>query len=285
MAWGATAVAAAWGGPWAQWFLYPLPVPSRDVPPFGPGLRPASGPLGRLRDKALLPFLLGSMEKLFLPSVNAARDLVAQAPFASIDDVLTAAPLVLYMTAEPLEYPRSDWPQCVRMVGPCCWDPPADPPSWLAGIEQSIVLVSTSSEFQDDGRLVTTALEALADEDVHVVATLAAGDAELPRARVPGRPGRRPAPGTTREPRPPPRQDPRRDDQTPRRARRHGRLRCHRWCERRRSRRRGSPRRRQQVARASRLGGPTRGRNRTLDRKATTLPAAPQRSGDRHDRP
>ena len=97
--------------------------------------------------------------------------------------MFTAAPLLLYMTAEPFEYPRSDWPASVRMVGPCCWDPPADPPSWLDGIEAPIVLVSTSSEFQDDGRLVTTALEALADEDVHVIATLPA--AEIEHAEVP----------------------------------------------------------------------------------------------------
>ena len=97
--------------------------------------------------------------------------------------MFTAAPLLLYMTAEPFEYPRSDWPASVRMVGPCCWDPPADPPSWLAAIEQPIVLVSTSSEFQDDGRLVTTALEALAHEDVHVVATIPA--AGMPRTKVP----------------------------------------------------------------------------------------------------
>ena len=45
------------------------------------------------------------------------------------------------------------------------------------------MLVSTSSEFQDDGRLVTTALEALAHEDVHVVATTPA--AEIPRTGVP----------------------------------------------------------------------------------------------------
>lgn len=53
MSWGASAAAEAWGGPWAQWFPYPLPLPSRDVPPFGPGLRPAAGPLGHLRDRAV----------------------------------------------------------------------------------------------------------------------------------------------------------------------------------------------------------------------------------------
>lgn len=38
------------------------------------------------------------------------------------------------------------------------------------------MLVTTSSEFQDDGRLVRCALDALADEAVHVVATLPSGD-------------------------------------------------------------------------------------------------------------
>ena len=38
------------------------------------------------------------------------------------------------------------------------------------------MLVTTSSEFQDDGRLVRCALEALADEPVQVVATLPSDD-------------------------------------------------------------------------------------------------------------
>jgi UDP:flavonoid glycosyltransferase YjiC (YdhE family) len=38
------------------------------------------------------------------------------------------------------------------------------------------VLVTTSSEFQDDGRLVSVALQALAGEPVHVIATMPAGD-------------------------------------------------------------------------------------------------------------
>jgi hypothetical protein len=42
-------------------------------------------------------------------------------------DLFLAAPLLLYLTAEPFEYPRSDWPEAVRLVGPCDWDPPADP--------------------------------------------------------------------------------------------------------------------------------------------------------------
>jgi MGT family glycosyltransferase len=177
--WGATAVAEAWGGPWAQWFPYPLPLTSRDAPPFGPGLKPATGPLGRLRDRALRPLIAGTMSRAALPGLNATRASVGVAPFESLDEMFTVAPLLLYMTGEPFEYPRSDWPDSIRMVGACVWDPPADPPAWLTDVARPLVLVSTSSEFQDDGRLVETALEALADEDVEVIAT-------LPSAGMPG---------------------------------------------------------------------------------------------------
>jgi MGT family glycosyltransferase len=62
------------------------------------------------------------------------------------------------------------------MVGPCEWDPPAALPEWLDAVTTPIVLVTTSSEFQDDGRLARMAMEALADEDVTVVVTVPAGD-------------------------------------------------------------------------------------------------------------
>lgn len=183
MTWGATAVADAWDGPWAQWFPYPLPLPSVDVPPFGPGLPPAAGPLGRLRDRVLRRLVAGPVERQFVTGFNAAREAAGVAPVPEFAELFTSPPLLLYMTGEPFEYPRSDWPDSVRMVGPCCWDPPADPPEWLKDINRPLVLVTTSSEFQDDARLVSTALDALAEEDVQVVATLPAADA--PRITVP----------------------------------------------------------------------------------------------------
>ena len=177
-AWGASAVAEQRGGPWAAWCPYPLPVPARDAPPFGLGLPPARGPLGRLRDAVLRPRTLGALERTVRPAVNEARERVGLRPIADAVEAFTAPPLLLYMTAEPFEYPRSDWPRNVRLVGPCDWDPPAEPPEWLEEIADPIVLVTTSSEFQDDGRLVRTALEALAGEPVRIVATLPSADPE-----------------------------------------------------------------------------------------------------------
>jgi MGT family glycosyltransferase len=180
MAWGATAAAEQAARPWAHWFPYPLPLASRDVPPFGPGLAPAGGAPGRrIRDAFLRPLLSAAMNKASLPALNSARASLGLRPFKTADEMFNVAPLLLYMTAEPFEYPRSDWPATVRMIGPCCWEPPSDPPAWLDEITRPLVLVTTSSEFQDDGRLVRTALDALANEDVQVVATLPAAKLDL----------------------------------------------------------------------------------------------------------
>ncbi len=170
--WGALAVAEAWGGRWASWCPYPLPLPSRDAPPFGPGLRPARGALGRLRDAAIRPLAFGALERIVAPRVNEVRERIGLPPVGGAREMFSALPLLLYTTAEPFEYPRSDWPANVRLIGPCDWDPPSEPPAWLSSIDRPLVVVTTSSEFQDDGRLVRCALEALADEPVHVVATL-----------------------------------------------------------------------------------------------------------------
>jgi MGT family glycosyltransferase len=175
-AWGAMAAAEAWGGPWATFCPYPLPVSSRDAPPFGPGFAPATGPLGRLRDRVTRPIFVNTIDRANRPRVNAVRASVGLEPIARLDDLFRRPPLLLYLTAEPFEYPRGDWPANVVMVGPCEWEPPAEPPAWLDGISAPIVLVTTSSEFQADARLVQAALDGLADEPVFVVATLPAGD-------------------------------------------------------------------------------------------------------------
>jgi MGT family glycosyltransferase len=181
--WGAMAVAEAWGGPWAAFCPYPIPLGSVDAPPFGPGLPPARGTLGRLRDRLLRPVVLGTVTKAILPPVNEVRARAGLAPLREADEMFRRPPLLLYATAEPFEYPRRDWPPNVVMVGPLAWDPPAEQPPWLADVAGPVVLVTTSSEFQDDGRLVRTAFEALADEPVTVVATLPAS--EVPELRVP----------------------------------------------------------------------------------------------------
>jgi MGT family glycosyltransferase len=126
---------------------------------------------------------MGAAERVVTKSLNPLRARLGLSPVNGAAEMFAAPPLILYQTAEPFEYPRSDWPPNVRMVGPMTWDPPAEEPEWLSELDGPIVLVSTSSEFQDDGRLATAALEGLASEDVTVVATLPS--AEGPRMAIP----------------------------------------------------------------------------------------------------
>jgi MGT family glycosyltransferase len=174
--WGALMAAEAWGGPWSVFCPYPLALRSADAPPFGPGFAPAHGPLGRLRDQLVRYFVFGAVETQVRPRLNNIRAQMGLTPVATVEEWFTRPPLLLYMTAEPFEYPRRDWPENVVMVGPCAWDPPSEPPPWLEQLVEPIVLVNTSTEFQNDGRLVLNALQALAEEPVSVVATLPTGD-------------------------------------------------------------------------------------------------------------
>lgn len=181
--WGAQAVAEASGLPWAVFAPYPLPIPSRDAPPFGMGLRPMKGPLGRLRDFGLLRLSLLGWNSV-LPTYNQVRRSAGAPALSSVVDLFGRAPLTLSYTAEPLEYPRSDWPSSVQRVGPSTWEPQSALPARLAQIDRPVILVTTSTEFQSDVRLIEVALEALADLPYTVVVTCPTG---VPGSlRVPG---------------------------------------------------------------------------------------------------
>jgi UDP:flavonoid glycosyltransferase YjiC (YdhE family) len=186
-AWGAAAAAERSGRPWALYAPYCLPLPSRDAPPFGPGLAPLGGPFGALRDAVVRRVVHGLLDRQ-LPALNAMRAGVGVPPVAHMAQYAGRAPLVIALTAEPFEYPRRDWPRSVRLVGPGLWDPPAAPPPWLDESPEPLVLVTASTELQDDGRLIDAALAGLRDEPVRLVVSTAAIDparfAPQPRARI-----------------------------------------------------------------------------------------------------
>lgn len=171
-AWGALSAAEAWGGPWAAYCAYPLPYPSRQAPPLGPGLPPARGRPGRWRDAVLRSSFHALFDRIALPALGPVRASRGLPPLAHGLEMLAAPPLLLHLSAEPFEYPRSDWPPNVVLTGPCEWEPPGELPRELADVEEPLVLVTTSTEFQDDGRLIDVALEALAGERCHLVATM-----------------------------------------------------------------------------------------------------------------
>jgi MGT family glycosyltransferase len=178
--WGAASVAEASGRPWAVYSPYLLALPSKDAPPFGPGLAPMGGPLGRARDAVFRRVVARMYDRAALPPVNALRADHELPAVARFTDLLERPPLLLGLTAEGFEYPRGDWPANVRLVGPMNWNP-ADRSSeetsaWLERMRDPLVLVTCSTERQRDKRLLHVALQALPVAGMSVLGTSAAHD-------------------------------------------------------------------------------------------------------------
>lgn len=174
--WGAMAAVEAQGAPWVVFSPFTPYLRSRGVPPFGPGLRPWPGTPGRVRDALMRRAIRRMFDEPVLRHLDPLRTEVGAVQVDSVDAMMRRAPLLLAVGGSPFEYPHPGWGDAVHLIGACTYEPqPARVPPWLAAIERPIVLVTTSSIEQADTILGRTALEALADEPVHVVATFPAG--------------------------------------------------------------------------------------------------------------
>jgi MGT family glycosyltransferase len=148
-AYGAMVAAEAAGVPFdvllPNAYLFPTP----GMPPVGLGLRPAKGPLGRLRDRAINGVTVRQWDKA-LPDVNALRASLGLEPVAHFFDQALAARRQLVLTSPDFDFP-AELPANVRYVGAVL-----DDPAWAAATPWSpppgddpLVLVGLSSTFQD----------------------------------------------------------------------------------------------------------------------------------------
>jgi MGT family glycosyltransferase len=180
---GAVVAAEASGLPWASIQPTLLAYPDADTPPFGLGLKPMSGPLGRARNRVLNRMVIAMYTKAMLPGINRMR---ADAGLEQLDDVfqhVMRPERLIVLTGRPLEYPRKNLPAMFRHVGPQVWEPESEAPDWLLEDGDPWVLVTCSTEYQGDESLARAAIEGLRDEPVRVVVTLAdAYGADLPTA-------------------------------------------------------------------------------------------------------
>jgi MGT family glycosyltransferase len=146
-------------------------------------MRPLPGIAGDIRDAGVRPIVRHVFDRPMLPRINVIRAELDLPPVTSVDGFIRRAPLLLAVGGEPFEYPHSGWAGLVHHIGACVFEPtPTATPEWIDAIDRPMVLVNTSSLRQADEALGRTALRALADEDVHVVATFPAGiPADLPR--------------------------------------------------------------------------------------------------------
>ncbi len=174
--WGAMSFAEATGLPWVVFSPFTPYLRSPGVPPFGPGLRPLPGIFGHIRDASVRPFVTHLFDRAMLPRVNAIRTELKVPAVGTVDALMRRAPLLLAVGGQPFEYPNTGWGDAVHLIGACVFEPaPTQVPAWINRTDRSVVLVSTSSIKQADTVLVWTALQALACEPVHVVATFPAG--------------------------------------------------------------------------------------------------------------
>ena len=189
---GAGLAAELTGAAWASLSVLPLSMASKDLPPAGLALTPGTGPLGRARD-AVLRGVTGSLLSAALgrPYRAARREAGLQGPGPGLAEASFSPSLVLATSVPELEYPRRDLPPHVHFVGRIAAPPPADAalPAWWDDVlrgDRPVVHVTQGTLDDEPTDLLLPALEALADEDVLVVATTGRrGRTSLPGA-VPG---------------------------------------------------------------------------------------------------
>ena len=156
------------GIPLATLIPHIYPVVEPGLPFFAIGLRPPRTRLGRSIWRA------GHDRALRIGLEQGRRDLNIQRARLDLPPLDRfhggiSPDLALVATYPQLEYPR-EWPPGVEITGPMTFEVP-HPEIELPPGEAPLVLVAPSTAHDSDNHLVRTALAALADEPVRVVAT------------------------------------------------------------------------------------------------------------------
>jgi MGT family glycosyltransferase len=155
--------------------VIPLSQSSVDVAPYGLGLPPSRGPLGRLRNRTLNLLV---QKVLFRPTQRVAREVLSSAGSAPLDDFVLdyshRFDRFLQLSPAEFEYARRDLAPNVRFAGAVLPKASAAArlPSWWGELDDPRPVVHVSQGTVDNadfGRLVRPTLEALADRDVLVI--------------------------------------------------------------------------------------------------------------------
>jgi UDP:flavonoid glycosyltransferase YjiC (YdhE family) len=162
-----TLAAEASGIPLATLVPHVYPVVAPGLPFFAVGLRPPRTPAGRtvwrFGQRALDVGLEQGRQDL-----NKQRAKLGLPPTDRFHGGISAE-LALVATFPQLEYPRK-WPAGVEVTGPMTFEIP-HPEIELPAGDDPLVLVAPSTAHDSGNHLVRTALAALADEPVRIVAT------------------------------------------------------------------------------------------------------------------
>ena len=157
--------------------VVPLPISSRDTAPYGMGLTPLRGPLGRLRNGVLSAVAARTV----FPGAEHLADQVHRQvhgtplPFPVLDWPRHADAIVQFTVPE-FEYPRSDAPATLSFAGPisATGSQAALPPWWgdLDGSRTIVHVTQGTIANRDYRQVIAPTLEALAgDDDILIVAS------------------------------------------------------------------------------------------------------------------
>ena len=155
------------GVPLATLIPHIYPVVEPGLPFFAIGLRKSRTPLGRAVWRAGQRALDVGLEQ-GRQDLNRQRERLGLPPTDRFHGGISPD-LALVATYPQLEYPR-DWPAAVEVTGPMVFEQP-HPDIELPPGGDPLVLVAPSTAHDSDNQLVRTALAALAEEPVRVVAT------------------------------------------------------------------------------------------------------------------
>lgn len=185
---GAMIAAEARGVPFDVLLPNVYPLPAEGMPPFGAGLSPAQGPLGRLRDRVLSTASRRLFDRYSLAPVNEVRAEHGLDPITTTSDQQSRARRQLVLSSAAFDFPAV-LPENARYVGPILDDPvwAADTP-WTVPVGNGpLVLVAMSSTFQghiDCLQRITDALGSLSVRGLVTTGPAVAADAIHTAANV-----------------------------------------------------------------------------------------------------
>ena len=162
-----TLAAEVAGVPHATLIPHVYPVQQPGMPLYSLGLRPPRTPLGRLGWRATGPLLAMGLRR-GRDELNETRGRLGLDPIDRFHGGISEL-LAIVATLPQLEYPRQ-WPEHVRVTGPLLFELPGEPVE-MPEDEGPLVLVAPSTSQDPECELLRTALDALADEPVRVLAT------------------------------------------------------------------------------------------------------------------
>jgi MGT family glycosyltransferase len=151
----------------AQTYVRPTP----GLPLLGTGWSPGHGFLGKARDK-VVPRVASRLLAPTLPRLNAVVERYELLPLDNVFELYDRCSRVLVMTSPSFDFTAPQLPGNVRYVGPQLDDPDwAASAKWQRQGSEPLVLVATSSIYQDQVDLLGRIAEGLRQLPVRAVLT------------------------------------------------------------------------------------------------------------------